>query len=544
MAGGWIRYWLSGFRPPQDEAPPAWLPIVAGRIYADATPVLQRPGLAARVISNLRLKDPAGSAAIGQWLAHNSERLPRTRGPMLPPGLAFWIPKVLFGLVTTVAAPARGRRRILTAADEGLARLEQQAAAVSSPLAQLDFLDRILLAGTNRPIVDQLPAVYAEQLVRIVAERLVERWLGSSSGFEPVRRWLPHDPTIAMGAALARLARDHAAAGTEPSPTSPGVAQYLADYGHRAPNREIDLGLPRLADDPTYVVELIRGYLRSGESGQALSRFETGAAQAQAAAEGLIASVRRKKGPLRAAALRSLLDRYRELGGLRERPKFDMVRAIALGRRILQQVGATLTAEGLLDDAEDVFFLDGSDLRAALTGRPRDLRTLAAANRREYDRELGRRAVPRILVSDGETVYGPTTGAATESADRLVGTPISPGTHEGVVRVLRSPVGAQLRPGEILVAASTDPGWTPLFLLAGALVMDVGGVFSHGAVVAREYGIPAVAAIGDATTRLHTGQRVRVDGSTGTVTLLEPIDERTDAQPNDGQPHEARPTAS
>ena len=93
--------------------------------------------------------------------------------------------------------------------------------------------------------------------------------------------------------------------------------------------------------------------------------------------------------------------------------------------------------------------------------------------------------------------------------------------HEGVVRVLDSPVGADLDPGEVLVAATTDPGWTPLFLLAGALVMEVGGVVSHGAVVAREYGIPAVAAVPDATRRLRTGQRVRVDGGTGTVQVLD-----------------------
>ena len=131
-----------------------------------------------------------------------------------------------------------------------------------------------------------------------------------------------------------------------------------------------------------------------------------------------------------------------------------------------------------------------------------------------------RRAVPRILVSDGETVYGPVGEPQAGTDEHLRGTAISPGVHEGTVRVLESPVGADLRPGEVLVAASTDPGWTPLFLLAGALVMEVGGVVSHGAVVAREYGIPAVAGVSDATVRLRTGQRVRVDGGSGTVTLL------------------------
>ncbi|OLT00441.1 hypothetical protein BJF90_35200 [Pseudonocardia sp. CNS-004] len=228
------------------------------------------------------------------------------------------------------------------------------------------------------------------------------------------------------------------------------------------------------------------------------------------------------KGRPRALLLRALLRSYRELGGMREWPKFDMVRAIALGRRTLWRAGTTLVSDGLLDDADDVFFVDTADLQAALAGQVRDLRAVAGANRREYERELGRRAVPRLLVSTGETVYGPATAPTAERPGVLAGTAVSPGVYEGVVRVLHSPVGAELRPGEVLVAPSTDPGWTPLFLLAGALVMEVGGVVSHGAVVAREYGLPAVAAVADATSRLRTGQRIRVDGVDGTVTLLEP----------------------
>ena len=103
----------------------------------------------------------------------------------------------------------------------------------------------------------------------------------------------------------------------------------------------------------------------------------------------------------------------------------------------------------------------------------------------------------------------------------LVGTPASAGTITGIARVVMDPVGAHLEPGEILVAPSTDPGWTPLFLTAGGLVMEMGGSNSHGAVVAREYGIPAVVGVREAVTRIKTGERITVDGSTGAVTTLE-----------------------
>jgi rifampicin phosphotransferase len=98
---------------------------------------------------------------------------------------------------------------------------------------------------------------------------------------------------------------------------------------------------------------------------------------------------------------------------------------------------------------------------------------------------------------------------------------VSPGVVEGLVHVVLDPRGAQLAPGEILVCPATDPGWTPLFLAAGGLIMEVGGLMTHGSVVAREYGIPAVVGVHDATTRLQTGQRVRVDGSTGHIAILD-----------------------
>ena len=146
-----------------------------------------------------------------------------------------------------------------------------------------------------------------------------------------------------------------------------------------------------------------------------------------------------------------------------------------------------------------------------------DVRELVAAHRAEYERERMRRHVPRVLLSDGTDAEAALVQP--DSGSGLRGSPASPGTVTGVARVIRSPNGARLEPGEILVAPSTDPGWTPLFLTAGGLVMEMGGMMSHGAVVAREYGIPAVVGVTGATDRIASGQRITVDGSSGTVTL-------------------------
>ncbi len=161
-----------------------------------------------------------------------------------------------------------------------------------------------------------------------------------------------------------------------------------------------------------------------------------------------------------------------------------------------------------------MFFLDLVEARAGLAGA--DLRAAVARRREAYEAELRRRHIPRVLLSDG-TEPEATTGAAGAPDGSLSGTPASAGTVTGVARVILEPVGAHLEPGEILVAPSTDPGWTPLFLTAGGLVMEMGGANSHGAVVAREYGIPAVVGVPDATGRIATAQRITVDGTAGTV---------------------------
>lgn len=148
----------------------------------------------------------------------------------------------------------------------------------------------------------------------------------------------------------------------------------------------------------------------------------------------------------------------------------------------------------------------------------REWRALAAQRRQVYERELRRRQIPRVLFSDGVAVY---EGLGADSDDgALSGSPVSPGVAEGIVHVLFDPRDAQLAPGEILVCPGTDPSWTPLFLTAGGLVMEVGGLMTHGSVVAREYGIPAVVGVHEATQRLQTGQRVRVDGTAGRVVVI------------------------
>ncbi|MFI6815215.1 PEP/pyruvate-binding domain-containing protein [Nonomuraea sp. NPDC050328] len=395
----------------------------------------------------------------------------------------------------------------------------------STPLQRLDHAERILY-GTPPVLASIAPMAVAGYAMLGLAARLSGRSLGD---LQDVLRSVPDNPTTEMDLELWRLSTrieplgdataeqlaERFRAGTLPERTQREVAAFLAKYGHRGV-AEIDLGVARWADDPSHIFGVLANYRRAGGSAvPADELFARGARAAQEAVEQAAAGAGRLKGPV----VRWALGRARSLVGLREMPKYLAVLTLAGVRSSMFVVGEHLVKEGLLDEAGDVYFLTFPELRAALTEPDGGLGHLVAERRERYLRERRRRHVPRMLLSDGTEPEALAAVAAGASASEgvLTGTPASAGTVTGIARVVLDPVGAHLEPGEILVCPSTDPGWTPLFLTAGGLVMEMGGAMSHGAVVAREYGIPAVVGVPHATERLTSGQRVTVDGATGTV---------------------------
>jgi len=294
------------------------------------------------------------------------------------------------------------------------------------------------------------------------------------------------------------------------------MAEFLGRYGQRA-IAEIDLGMPRWAEDPEHLFGVLSGYLRLPTDAETPEQhFSAGARDARAIMLSLIRRARRR-GHFRAAAVRFCLRRARALVGMREMPKFLVITAMAPVRAAMLDIGDRLAESGRIAAPEDVFFLDFDETKRAAAGE--DLRSTVRERRDRYDTELRRRHVPRVLLSDGTELEALGSASAPADEGALRGTPASAGTVTAVARVILDPVGAHLEPGEILVAPSTDPGWTPLFLTAGGLVMEMGGANSHGAVVAREYGIPAVVGVPRATEAITTGEEVTVDGASGVVTL-------------------------
>jgi pyruvate,water dikinase len=423
--------------------------------------------------------------------------------------------------------------------DAALRRLAQApplpaVAVTATPAQRLDLAERILSEEIVPLLPTIMPAAAAGFAMLGLAGRLLRPDL-EPGDLQTVLRALPHNVTTEMDLALWHLAsraRGDAVAARSLLDESPavlaarfragtlapvvqeGLTDFLGAFGHRAV-AEIDVGMPRWSDDPRHVLGVLTNYLRLDDPAAAPDAlFARGARDAEAMIETLAGRASRH-GRIRASLVRGALRRARQLIGIRELPKYYMVRALAEVRRQVAAVGAHLAAGGRITAADDVFFLDLAEARAALDGT--DLRDVVASRREAYALEERRRRVPRVLLSDGTEPEAAHPASAPDGS--LAGTPASAGTVTGIARVVLDPVGAHLEPGEILVAPSTDPGWTPLFLTAGGVVMEMGGANSHGAVVAREYGLPAVVGVPDATTLITTGQRITVDGTSGTITV-------------------------
>jgi pyruvate,water dikinase len=344
---------------------------------------------------------------------------------------------------------------------------------------------------------------------------------------------MPHNVTIEMDLALWRLAEratqhrellvnttpDELAArylaGTLPDV---GLSAFLDAYGHRAV-AEVDVGVPRWEEDPAPVFAMIANYLRVTDPDQAPDRrFERAAAAAEEKLEELVRRARRSR-PIRGRLAGFFLRRARSLSGLREAGKFAGLYPLRERRRQLLLVGAELADGGLLEHADDIMFLTIAEARAAVRDGV-DHRDTVASRKAEYHRELRRPTVPVSLLSDGTDVETLIPPAQSEHG-ALRGVGAAAGRATGPARVIRDPAAAHIEPGEILVAPTTDPGWTPLFLTAGALVTETGAPMAHGPTVAREYGIPAVICVPEATQKIRTGQLITVDGAAGTVTIIE-----------------------
>jgi len=525
---------LIGRRPARIVDGPGAFAIGGDRIFLDATPVV-RSAVGRAIFPRALDVMEARSAVVLRGLFSDTRFsvLPGSRRRFAR-GFLHLATRIRLPLLVGQALfnPASAERRVRRLADEVRARDIPRGGDIPS---RVDGVVDLLLR--TMPLAPRsLPGAIVGFAMLGLAGRLL-RGSARPGDLQTVLRSVPDNVTTQMDLALwdvavraradadaadalaTRTAQDLADAYRDdalPEVLQSAMTDFLERYGHRAV-AEIDLGMPRWAEDPAHLFGVLSGYLRLDPSAPTPAQhFADGAREAEATVRRLVVDVRRR-GRLRAATVGFCLRRARALVGMREMPKFLMIIAMRRARAELAAIGVELAAAGRIADAQDVFFLDFDDTKRAASGE--DMRATVQERRQRYDAELRRRHVPRMLLSDGTEPEATGIGSAPDKPGALRGTPASAGTVTAPARVILDPVGAQLQPGEILVAPSTDPGWTPLFLTAGGLVMEMGGANSHGAVVAREYGIPAVVGVAHATEAIATGAEVTVDGAAGTVTV-------------------------
>jgi phosphoenolpyruvate synthase/pyruvate phosphate dikinase len=265
-------------------------------------------------------------------------------------------------------------------------------------------------------------------------------------------------------------------------------------------------------------VPTILGNIRNSEPGAGERRFEQGRQAAWQKEQDLLERVRAvPDGERKAEETKRMIDRLRTFAGYREYPKYGKVSRDFVYKQALMEEAERLVRAGVIRAKEEIFYLRFEELHDVV--RTNQVDDQLIRQRKDAFNSYQALKPPRVLTSDGEIIAG-TYRRDELPAGALVGLPVSAGTIEGRARVILDMAAADLEAGDILVTAYTDPSWTPLFLAIKGLVTEVGGLMTHGAVIAREYGLPAVVGVEHATRLIRDGQRIRLHGTDGYVEIL------------------------
>jgi pyruvate,water dikinase len=502
-----------------------------GRLFVDVTPILASPASRADLLGMVGKSDPL----IGDAL-----RTVLDRGDFIPPptdeGHGWTMPSS--GGATPVATDPAIVTELIASSQASIAALKRHirgrsgAALLDFIQADLQELRRILFDPRSRQVI-----MTGMEAAWWLNDQL-QAWLGEKNAADVLTQSVPNNVTSEMGLALLDVAdviRPHPevvaflqhAGGDgflDELPRLPGgreardaIQAWLDRYGMRCVG-EIDITRPRWSERPAMLLPLVLGNVRNFEPGAGQRRFEQGRQEALGKEQELLERLRAlPDGERKAEETKRMIDRVRTFAGYREYPKYGMVSRYFVYKQALLQEAGRLVHAGVLGETEDIFYLRFEELRDVVRTHQADEELIR--ERREAFRSYQALTPPRVLTSDGETISG-AYRRDDLPAGALVGLPVSAGTVEGRARVILEMAEADLEPGDILVTAYTDPSWTPLFVAIAGLVTEVGGLMTHGAVIAREYGLPAVVGVEHATRLIRDGQRIRVHGTEGYVEIL------------------------
>jgi len=499
-----------------------------GRLFVDVSHHLASPTNRDRLVAGFEKSDPLTGNALRTIVERDFIPSVPEDGPVRrflpPPDPIETDPTIVDELIAANRASVAALRRDIEP-KTGLALID-------TILEDLPEMKRVLFDPRSSQVF-----MLAMEATGWLNEHL-EEWLGEKNVADTLTQSVPNNVTSEMGLALldvadairphpdviAFLQRVDDADFLDELSTFEGGPQaqaairaYLGEYGMRCVG-EIDITRPRWSERPAMLVPVILANIGNFEAGEATRRFEQGRVEAEAKEREVLERLRAlPDGDAKADETKQMIDRVRTFIGYREYPKYGMVSRYFVYKQALLDEAERLVQASVLDEAEDVFFLTFPEIEDVVRTQ-------------EVDRELIRErkdafalyhalTPPRVLTSEGEAVAG-SYRRKDVPAGALVGLPVSTGTIEGRARVIVDIEQADLKTGDILVTAFTDPSWSPLFVTIAGLVTEVGGLMTHGAVIAREYGLPAVVGVEHATQLIPDGHMIRVHGTEGYVELL------------------------
>ncbi|PGU39046.1 phosphoenolpyruvate synthase [Bacillus cereus] len=295
------------------------------------------------------------------------------------------------------------------------------------------------------------------------------------------------------------------------------ISAFLNKYGMRC-SGEIDITKTRWIEKPTTIIPMILNHIRDFEAGASKRKFEEGLQEALKKEEELVDRLQHlPDGKQKVEETKRMIRNIRNCIGYREYPKYGMINRYFIYKQALLKEAEQLVQSGVIREVDDIYYLTFEELHEVVRTNKLDYELI---QKQKKDYKLYEKLTPpRIMTSDGEIITGKYK-RENLPADAIVGLPVSSGVIEGRARVILNMEEGNLEEGDILVTAFTDPGWTPLFVSIKGLVTEVGGLMTHGAVIAREYGLPAVVGVENATKLIKDGQRIRVHGTEGYIEVL------------------------
>ncbi len=519
-----LAMWKLTALPPMYEA--------GGRLFVDVTPHLASPGSRVGLLELMGRSDP---------LIRDAMQTVLDRGDFIPPPADDAAVRPLPGATpSSIDNDAAIVSDLIARAHASIAALQRDIQTTSGS-ALFDFIledvpemKRILFDPQSQE------AIMAGMEATWWLNDQLQDWLDEKNAADTLTQSAPNNVTSQMGLALLDVAdviRPHPdvvaflqdveddgflnsdmLATLEGGPEArDAIRAYLDTYGMRCVG-EIDITRPRWSEHPTALVPVILGNIKSFEPGEAERHFERGKQEAQQKELDVLERLRAlPDGEQKADETKRMIDRVRTFIGYREFPKYGMISRYFIYKQAMLREADRLVLTQVVHDPEDIFFLTFDELRDVVRTNQAD----EALIRQRKDAFASYQALtpPRVLTSDGEIIAG-SYRRGDVPAGALVGLPVSAGTIEGRARVIHDMEEADLEAGDILVTAYTDPSWSPLFVAVTGLVTEVGGLMTHGAVIAREYGLPAVVGVEQATRLIRDGQWIRVHGTDGYVEIL------------------------